>query len=348
VASEEPTQANRVRSRWGAAAALAYLLLVAPHPVLPTACGKAEVFEKDHYYKAKGIGLQVRWDVPQTTVEEGHDLVATLVIGSQKYPVLNPTEVVRPDLKKLPAFADRFTITDVPESPRKVTDKEVRFSYKLRPRNRGVDQIPALEFEYFNPAAGPGTRQFRHTQAESVSINVSDPPKPALPVPVPMVEADRLFQVNAGPAVLNPPFLPAQWMWFLAALFGPVAGVAWYLAWQRIYPDAARMAHLRRSRAARRALDAVRKSNRAPDPPAIIAAAVLSYLRTRFPLPESAVTPSEIAAALLEAKVPSEMAEEIAEVFRGCDRARFAPPGDSGASLATDAETAITRLEALA
>jgi len=108
------------------------------------------------------------------------------------------------------------------------------------------------------------------------------------------------------------------------------------------------MAHLRRSRAARRATDAIRKSGRAPDPPAVIAAAVLSYLRTRFPLPESAVTPAEIAAALLESRVPAEMAEEVAEVFRDCDRARFAPPGDSGAGLAADAEAAITRLEALA
>jgi hypothetical protein len=328
---------------------LAGLLLVVPPFCLGTAIGKAEPFEPtEHYYKAKGIGLHVRWDVPQTTVEEGHDLIATLVIGSQKYPVLNPTEVVRPDLKKLPEFADRFTITDVKEPSRKVSDKELRFTYKLRPRNRNVDQIPTFKFAFFNPAAAPGPRQFPTTRAESISITVTDPPKPVAPVPVPMVEADRLFRVATGPEVLTAPFVPGRWAWVVAGLLGPLVCVAWFFAWRRIYPDAARMAHLRRSRAARRALDAIRKSGRTPDPPATIAAAVLGYMRMRWPLPESAVTPSEITAALVEAKVPSDMAEEIAEVFRECDCARFAPPGDSGASLAADAEAAITRLEALA
>jgi hypothetical protein len=108
------------------------------------------------------------------------------------------------------------------------------------------------------------------------------------------------------------------------------------------------MAHLRRSRAARRATEAIRKAGRTPDPPATIAAAVLSYLRTRFPLPESAVTPAEIEAALQETNVPPDAAELTADVFRACDRARFAPPGDHGAALADNAQAAITRLEALA
>jgi hypothetical protein len=163
-----------------------------------------------------------------------------------------------------------------------------------------------------------------------------------------MVEADHLFHVATGPEVLRTPFVPCQWAWLAVGLFGPLAAGAWFLVWRRIYPDAARMAHIRRSRAARRALDAIRKSGRTLDPPATIAAAVLSYLRTRFPLPESAVTPSEIAGELTEAQVPSEVAEDIADVFRACDHARFAPPGDRGASLADAAEAAIARLEALA
>lgn len=349
MGSEETTQSHRVWFRCGTAAVLACLLLLAPQFFLGTVRGKADFFEpKEHYYKAKGVGLQVKWDVPQTTVEEGRDLVATLIIGNEKYPVLNPTEVVKPDLKKLPEFANRFIVTDVPDPPRKLTDKVVRFSYKLRPRNRTVDQIPALKFAYFSLAAGPGTNPFRTPQAESVAIAVTDPPKPIEPVPVPMVEADHLFHVATGPEVLNAPFVPCRWAWLAAGLFGPLAAGAWFLAWRRIFPDAARMAHLRRSRAARRATDAIRKAGRAPDPPAVIAAAVLGYLRTRFPLPESAVTPSEIAAALLESQVPPERAAEIEEVFRACDHARFAPPGDSGVSLAADAEAAITRLEALA
>jgi len=314
--------------------------LSAPHDPL---LAQPAVFDEpsEHYYKAKGIGIVVKWEVPRTTVQEGRDLTVTLVITR----VMNPTEVVKPDLRKLPAFNDAFIVTDEADPPPKPTDKEVRFKYKLRPRNRSVDQVPALEFYYFNPAAPPGKKAFPQARADAVSITVTEPPpKPAIP----MTEEDRLFHVATGPEVLHTPFVPCRWAWVAAALLGPLAAVVWFFAWRRIYPDAARLAHLRRSRAARRATDAIQKASRTPDPPATIAAAVLGYLRTRFPLPESAVTPSEIAVALVDALVPEEVAEQIADVFRACDRARFAPPSDSGLSIASDAEAVISRLEAIA
>jgi hypothetical protein len=140
-------------------------------------------------------------------------------------------------------------------------------------------------------------------------------------------------------------FEPCGWAWGAAALFGPLAAGAWFLAWRRAYPDAARLAQLRRSRAARRAIDGIRRAARTADPPAAIAAAVLEYLRDRFPLPQSAVTPSELEAALRAADVPEPLAREAADVFRACDRARFAPPNDSGLSLEADAHAAVVRLE---
>jgi hypothetical protein len=322
---------------------LACTLLTAHRPLF----GQPAFFErKEHYYKARGVGITVKWEVPQTTVEEGRDLIATLVISSTKPGGLtNPTEVVRPDLAKLPEFAKRFSVTDVPDAPRNPSDKEVRFTYKLRPRNRTVDRVPALEFYFHSSAAAPGKDPFRQARADSVTITVTaPPPKP----PVPMTEADRLFHIETGPDVLSEPFVPDVWAWLAAAALGPISALGWYIVWRRVYPDAARLAQLHRSRAARRATDAVRKAGRAPDPPATIAAAVLGYLRARFPLPEAAVTPSEIAAALVEAQVPDEIAEQTANVFRACDRARFAPVGENEALLVVEAETAIARLEALA
>lgn len=317
----------------GTRAALCLLLLAssaaAREPNEPTA----------DYYGARGRCI-VRWEVPQTTAVEGTDLAAALVVAG----ATNPTEVRKPDLKALPAFA-HFVVTDAADPPRKAGDKEIRFHYVLRPRHRGVERVPALKFYYLNPAAAPGKTRFPSTYAESVPIRVTEPP-PKLAVPMP--EADRLFEVASGAGVLSGPFEPCRWAWGAAALFGPLVAVGWFLAWRRIYPDAQRLARIRRSRAARRALDAVRKSGRAADPPAAIATALLAYLRSRFPLPESAVTPSELAAALTDAHVPPEIAERTADVFRGCDRARFAPPNDSGQSLAADAEAAVTRLEELA
>jgi hypothetical protein len=333
-------RARRLRRRAGRGLLLLYFIL---HPSSLILSAKQPAFFQPgaDYYGAKGFSVRLKWDVPERAVQEGRDLAATLVVAG----ATNPTEIEKPDLAKLTDFARHFVVTSLPDPPRSPDDKEVRFRYALRPRSRSVTQVPALEFKFQSLAAAPGKNPFRSTRAESVPITVTEPPKPP---PVPMPEDDRLFHVAAGEHVLHAPFVPCGWAWAAAALFGPLAALAWFLAWRRIFPDAARLARLHRSRAARRATDAIRRANRAPDPPAAIAAALLHYLRARFPLSESAVTPSEIAAALAEANVPAEVAEQTADVFRDCDRARFAPPGDRGLSLAEEAEAALMRLEEIA
>ena len=305
--------------------------------------GQPAFFEpKEHFYKAKGQGVRVNWRVEPTTVSVGSDLTATLVItGAQ-----NPTEIVKPDLRRLKPF-DVFIVADVREAPRDAKAKEVRFAYKLSPRSTAVKEVPALKFHYFNPAAAPGKTQFPSTVADAIPFDVREAPKAARTV-VPIDAPEFLFQIATGPEVLGSgPFVPCRLAWLAAVCFGPLAAYGWFLAWRRVFPDAARLARLRRSRAVRRATDAIHKSQRAADPPAAIASAVLGYLRARYPLPESAVTPSDIAASLKELKVSDEHAEQTADVFRGCDRARFGSTSDSGVSLAATAEAAIARLEAL-
>ncbi|MBM3981247.1 MAG: protein BatD, partial [Planctomycetes bacterium] len=206
------------------------------------ACGAAAraaqptFFEpKEHYYGAKSYGFGengVRWELAKTSVEAGGELTVTLVIGGAQYPVLNPTEITKPDLSKLPAFADPFAVGDAPDPPRKAGDKQVRFAYALRPRNRAVAQVPALEFYYFNPRAPANKSQFRHTQAEAVSITVTDPPAPRA---VPLMEPDRLFVVATGADALRAPFVPCRWAWAAAGAFGPLAAGAWLLVWRRAY-----------------------------------------------------------------------------------------------------------------
>ena len=103
---------------------------------------------------------------------------------------------------------------------------------------------------------------------------------------------------------------------------------------------------MRRTRAARRATDAIRRSSRAPDPAGAIAAAVLGYLRARFPLSPAAATPIEIGAALTELGLHSSESDAVADFFRACDAARFAPPGEVCTSLEIAADALVTRLEA--
>src|SRR5262245_60461920 len=288
--SSEQSRFNRARPFY-TKAVLASLLLLIPHSSFLTASDKkqkAELFEPGaHYYKAKGSGVSVEWVVKQKTVPEGTDFTATLVITG----ATNPSEIEKPDLKNLPAFADRFVIINVPDSAPAPDAKEVHFTYKLRPRNRKVDKVPALEFYYYNPAAVPEKR-FPKTVARSVALTVTDPPPVAPLPPVPLEAPEFLFTNETGPDVPgSPPIVRCVKGWTAIMLFGPLAALGWYLVWRRIYPDAARLARMRRSRVARRALDAIRKAARTPDPPATIGNAVLGYLRMRFPLPESAATP---------------------------------------------------------
>lgn len=296
---------------------------------------------RDHYYKAQGAKVTVKWELDRDAVPEDGHLVATLVVAG----AANPHEVVRPDLGKLPAFRDRFQVEDVPGKPPAASAKSVSFAYKLRPRTAKVDRVPTLLFAYYNPQA-PGADKFRQTKAEGKPITVTPaPPRPA-PAAIPLDVPDHLFEVATGPEVLDrEPFAPGAWLWLGLAAAAPVAAGGWYLVWRRMYPDAVRLARLRRSRAARRAIDAVRRAARSADPPGTVAAAVLGYVRARYPLPPGAETPGELGDALRAAGLPDADADAAVGFFRRCDEARFAAASDTRLSLAAEAEALVTRLE---
>ncbi|WP_439625246.1 hypothetical protein [Gemmata sp.] len=296
-----------------------------------------------NFFGAAGSGVKVAWAVEPRSVPEGEELVATLIVSN----VTNPRKVRRPDLKTLPDFNDRFAVTDGPDVPVAGGATEVRFAYRLRPRSRQTAEVPTLAFYYFNPAA-PAGKEFKQTNTgRPVPITVTAAPPKAPPAPVPLTEPDHLFAIATGPGVLgrDPGTVPA-WAWPAAALAGPLLAVAWYAAWVRVYPDAQRLARARRSRAARRAVDAVARADRTPDPPAAVAAAVLHYLRERFGLPPGAATPSEIAAAIAQHGTLEADCAAVAGFFRACDAARFAPPSDGAVSLTADARALVLRLEA--
>jgi hypothetical protein len=312
---------------------------------LAVACAAAAppFFEpKEGFYKARGPAVKVAWAVDRTELPEGEALTATLTVRG----AANPHEVVRPDLRKLPEYSTRFEIEDVPGKPAAAGAKEVAFVYRLRPRTRDVTRLPTLEFWYDSGAAVGNPFQLIRVKGPALTVTAA-PPK-ALPAPVPIDAPDRAFELVTGPPVLDrEPFAagPGAWLVLLAA--GPLVAGGWVVAWRRLYPDAARLARLRRSRAARRAIDAVRRAGRSPDPAAVIAAAVLGYLRTRFPLPPGADTPAEVGAGLRAAGLPAEPVGAAVELLRRCDEARFAAASDTGPSLPAGAEALVLRLEEL-
>ena len=79
----------------------------------------------------------------------------------------------------LRAFADRFQIADGDDPPAAAGAKEVRLTYRLRPRSADVDQVPELRFAYYNPAS----RLVQTTFAKKLPIRVlpAAPPPADLP-----------------------------------------------------------------------------------------------------------------------------------------------------------------------
>jgi hypothetical protein len=124
--------------------------------------------------------------------------------------------------------------------------------------------------------------------------------------------------------------------------------VAWYVCWRRLYPDAARLASQRRSRAARRALQALATSRRldAMARASRIAAVVAEYLQERLDLSIAEPTPPEVAALLAQRGCSLALAEQAVRLFEACDRARFVPAAEiNPADLADAAVVFILAVE---
>lgn len=311
---------------------------------LDAASAQLPLFEpQEGYYKAKGTRVSATWSVDRTEIPEDGTLLATLTVRG----VTNPREIVRPDLRKLKEFTEQFrSIEDVGDGGG--DEKEVQFVYRLRPRNRDTNRLPGLDFFFLKP--GGGDKPFENARARGINLSVTAAaPKLAAKLPpVAMTEPDTLFAITTGPVVTgSAQFVPGTWAWLALAAFGPLAAWAGVIAWRRIYPDSARQALIRRSRAARRALEAVAVAHKTPDPSAAITNAVLHYVRHRFPLPAGADTPTDLEAGLRAADVPALDAAVTAEFFRMCDEARFAPASDAAVSLPRAAAAIVARLEAV-
>ncbi len=289
---------------------------------------------QDPDYHAQGNPITATWSVDHRELAEDETLLATLTIRG----ATNPQEIVRPELGTMKAFTDQFRRI---ENGAESRAGEVSFTYRLQPRDPKTNRLPSLDFPYSRPGE---SRPTQSTRVKGIDLVVTAAvPKPELkPPPVPMTDPEELFSITTGPQVLRrEPFSPSRSTWLALLLAGPLVGLTWFLVWRQLYPDAARRAHLQRTRAARRALETLRHSQDA-------GIVVLRYLRERFQLPHEAVTPADIESSLQGEKVSAENANAVEEFFRQCDAARFAPVSDSDLSLRDEASVLIARLEARA
>jgi hypothetical protein len=282
-----------------------------------------------------------------TSVQVEDPLVLTLTITSSSPATKPPGRLKLHEHKQLD---QDFEIDDLSDQDGKPDDRTWTFSYRLRPRHLQATKIPRLKFVYFQPRTG-----FQTTYTSALTLTLKPREKTSLLADqketagelkqkYPLATGDSVLDRNAADELPALPYL------LVLLLLPPLACLAWYQVWCRLYPDAARLAHLRRSRAARQALKALRglkKQQPANEAGTAVAAAVGRYLRQRLELPAAELTPFEVIVSLQQAGVPTALAEQVAYLLHACDAARFGPVSlATGQNLAGQASRLIRQLEA--
>ena len=241
----------------------------------------------------------------------------------------------RPDLREIAAFAERFYIEDVASPEESPTGRQGwEFAYRLKPRSAAVQAIPSFPLVYYQPGMLPASRGYMTRWAPSIELKVrpreevgytelqgGKPPVGPPSTVYAFVEGESALRRQGSPALPGPVSLT------LLALAPPLGCLAWFVVWRRMYPDAARQAKRRRSRAARVALRKIRAVSHAPPEHQAEGAssAVADYLRERYQFPAAEPTPAEVAAHLQRTAMPTPLIEQLSQFFKDCDAMRFRP-----------------------
>ena len=291
----------------------------------PTRVEDIPVLERprEHFYGAISArrSVQVRWQVTPAAVPFGESCTLTLVVSN----AVNPDELTRPPLLDFAAFRDLFSsVEDLPPDPTAGGDST--FRYRVTPRREGTFDIPELKFCSYQPLAPAGFRTLT-THAPKVPFTVT---KPAVPPSTPLIGPDEFFAVRSDGAFTRSG-TPDWWMWGVLFAAGVAGGVAWVAGWRRLYPNAVRLAAIRRNRAVRIALDRLRRPKVTAD---AVAITLRNYLIARYGMTLTAQTPAEVAAGLAEVGVPAVRVTEAEDVLRACDASRFAAATDTPVSAA--------------
>ena len=229
----------------------------------------------------------------------------------------------RLDLRQVRDFARLFDIDPIASEKEQATPTSWRWRYRLTPRWGEVDEIPGFPFVFYNPDLQPPERAYQVLYSDPISIRQTPARTTFGPTEVGDLELADDSALGATPAWSG----PGRVLWLGVGLTPPLLGVVCCLAWRRLYPDTARAASRRRSRAARLALEAIRHAARlrGRERAERLTAVVVGYLRARVDLAPNEPSPEEVNVHLVERGFPDELAREAAALLALCAAARFAP-----------------------
>jgi hypothetical protein len=295
--------------------------------------------------------FQVSASVEPATVQAEDPLIYTVRITAPAPPQRPPQ---RPHLAAFPAFGKNFYTEDVgPPAGDHPNPTTWAFRYRLKPKDVQVREVPAFPFVWYKPGVVPPRLGYQtaYVPAQPLTVlpreEVQNPASDLASLGAPelaleLVMGDAVRQSwNVGQA-------PNPLVLILGLLVPPAACVGWYRAWRRHYPDAARLARRRRSRAARQAMKALR--------PAIlpageiqvrhVARVVTRYLQDRLGLETEEPTPEEIADRLCRSGLDGHLVEQARGFFEACVAVRFGLFSSSQRAWAEEAKRLIQTLEA--
>jgi len=204
-----------------------------------------------------------------------------------------------------------------------VPTRSWEFRYRLRPKRLDVDEVPGVAFCFHDPLLLTASKPFMTQYADPLPIRVVKGESTVRA----LVGTEATFAWQAAGALdrWERPSLPG-WPVLLGLATLPVVGcVVWYRVWRRLYPDAARQALIRRSRAAKVALAELARvrspldragANRA-------AAALGRYLRERLDLRTNEPTPGEVVAHFERVGLAAH-GQEVHRLLDALDAHRFA------------------------
>jgi len=251
----------------------------------------------------------------------------------------------RPVLADFPNFKEGFYIEDIaPAEGNHPDEKTWEFVYRLKPKNTSVNAIPGFLFVFYSPGSGYQTKF-----APELDITVVAR-KQVPTVTKPIGGPETAFVLADGDALRRDDArLPELWVLVLMLLAPPIGCIALYLVWRRLYPDDARRAHRRRSRAAQEALRLLHDVQKQTDSEqqALCAAAVIArYLQQRLDWEVIEPTPAEVESYLPAQGISEKLAGQTADLLRTCAAVRFDPDRPSHAELAAATSDVILALEA--
>jgi hypothetical protein len=299
---------------------LLFLLLVTAADDEPPVVGRPA-----HFCGAVGTRVKATLHAEPTELFAEESLTLTVRIQGVK----EPGRVTRPRLQDYPDFAGNFHVEDAGQ---RTTADAAEFDYRLRPLRPDVTTVPDFPLDYYNPQLGRYQPTVARNPDTDGGIPLTVKARPPTPeAAVPLAAPPFLFDIVEGPAVSrheSPPGWSVLAGWLAALLVPPVLALGGRAWWRWHHPDPTRQAARRRSRAARQALQALRRP--AGDEAERVAGVVARYFQEREGLPVTARTPADIGEALRQRGGREERVGEAVAFFRACDAARFAPAGDGG------------------